>query len=320
MSAGPMQPAQTHAPLIGAGDAPGGAPPTVGGEVVSEFREVGSFKRAFLTFSENRIALASVVVVVVLVLFCFLGPLIYHTDQSTSNVINSNLRPGGSHLLGTDENGFDILGRLMAGGQSALEIGVAVAIVATSIGVLWGAIAGYIGGLLDSVMMRVVDTLLAVPTIVVFIFLASVVKPTIPLLILVLALLSWLTPARLVRGETLSLRTREYVEASRVLGGGRMRAVVRHIIPNTIGTIIVNATFQVADAILALAVLSFLGFGPPPPTATWGEMLSNGTTYLFDGYWWEVYPAGVMIVITVLCFNFIGDGLRDSFEVRLQRR
>jgi peptide/nickel transport system permease protein len=136
----------------------------------------------------------------------------------------------------------------------------------------------------------------------------------------VLAALSWLGPARLVRGETLSLRTREYVQAVRLMAGSSLRIILRHIAPNAIGTIIVNATFQVADAILALATLSFLGFGLPPPAATWGGMLSNGTNYLFDGYWWEVYPAGVMIVVTVIAFNFIGDALRDAVEVRLQRR
>src|SRR5208282_5195503 len=124
--------------------------------------------------------------------------------------------------------------------------------------------------------------------------------------------------ARLVRGETLSLRTREFVDAVRSSGGRRSRIVGRHIIPNTLGTIVVNATFQVADAILILATLSFLGFGLPPPAATWGGMLTNGMNYLYDGYWWQIYPAGLIIVITVIAFNLIGDGLRDALEVRLQ--
>ena len=288
-----------------------------GGEVI----DTGSVLRLVgRTFIENRLALAGLVIVVFITLFCFVGPLFYSTDQVTSNILNSNLRPSASHWLGTDNNGFDILGRLMEGGQSSIEVGISVSIIATTLGVLWGALAGFFGGIVDAVMMRIVDVFLAIPVVFLFIFLASVMRPTLWLLILVLGFLSWLAPARLVRGETLSLRTREYVEASRVMGGGSWRAVLRHIVPNTIGTIIVNATFQVADAILVLAMLSFLGFGLPPPTATWGGMLSNGTQYIFDGYWWLFYPAGLLIVLTVLAFNFIGDGLRDSLEVRLQKR
>lgn len=288
-----------------------------GGEVYSSG---GVLRLLWHTFRENRLALVGVISVVVIALFCFVGPLFYVTDQVHSNLLNVNMAPGRGHWLGTDDNGFDILGRLMVGGQSSIEVGIAVALIATSLGVIWGSISGFFGGVVDAVMMRVVDVMLALPVVFLFIFLASIYKPTLGMLIIVLGLLSWLSPARLVRGETLSLRTREYVQASKTLGGGSSRSIFRHIIPNAIGTIIVNATFQVADAILVLAMLSFLGFGLAPPAATWGGMLSNGTNYIFDGYWWQVYPAGLMIVVTVLSFNFIGDGLRDSFEVRLQRR
>ncbi len=288
-----------------------------GGEVYSSG---GVLRLLWHTFRENKLALVGVISVVAIALFCFVGPLFYVTDQVHSNLMNVNLAPSRAHLLGTDDNGFDILGRLMVGGQSSIEVGLAVALIATSLGVIWGSISGFFGGIIDAVMMRVVDVMLALPVVFLFIFLASIFKPTLGMLIIVLGLLSWLSPARLVRGETLSLRTREYVQASKTLGGGSTRSIFRHIIPNAIGTIIVNATFQVADAILVLAMLSFLGFGLAPPAATWGGMLSNGTNYIFDGYWWQVYPAGVMIVATVLSFNFIGDGLRDSFEVRLQRR
>jgi len=187
-------------------------------------------------------------------------------------------------------------------------------------GVFYGVIAGYFGGPVDSILMRIVDIVLAVPVVYLFIDLASEFKPTLLLLIVVLSLLSWLGPARLVRGETLSLRVREYVQAVKIMGGRSGRIIFRHLVPNTMGTITVNATFQVADAILTLAVLSYLGFSLPPPAATWGGMLQDGVNFLYDGYWWEVYPAGLMIVITVVAFNFIGDGLRDSLDVRLQRR
>jgi peptide/nickel transport system permease protein len=169
-------------------------------------------------------------------------------------------------------------------------------------------------------MMRVVDIALAIPALFLLIYVSSVLRPTVPLLITVLALLSWLGPARLVRGETLTLRTREFIEAVRAMGGRRPRVVLRHLLPNTAGTIAVSATFQVADAIILLATLSFLGFGLPPPAVTWGSMLSQGTTYLLDGYWWEVYPAGFAIMLTVIAFNLIGDALRDSLDARLRPR
>ena len=172
----------------------------------------------------------------------------------------------------------------------------------------------------DSVMMRIVDIMLAIPTLVLLLVVASIFRPDLLMLIVIISLLSWLVPARLVRGEALTLRTREYVQAVRMMGGGGRRTIIRHIVPNAIGVIVVNATFQVADAILLLAVLSFLGLGLPPPAASWGGILSDGLNYLYDGYWWLIYPAGLAIVITVISFNFIGDALRDSFDVRLRIR
>lgn len=272
------------------------------------------------TFVENKRTLGSVVLLVLIALFCFVGPMIYHTNQVLTNLLDTNSPPSGTNPLGTDNLGYDILGRLMVGGQSSLEVGLTVAILSTSFGALYGALAGWFGGALDEVLMRIVDVVLSLPMILVFVFLATVHSPTLLLLIFVLSLLSWLGPARLVRGEALSLRTREYVQAARGMGERPMRIVVRHILPNAMGTIVVNATFQVADAIIALALLSYLGFGLPPPAASWGAMLSNGTNFLLDGYWWEVYPAGVMILLTVIAFNFIGDALRDALDVRLQQR
>jgi peptide/nickel transport system permease protein len=272
------------------------------------------------TLYENKIALAGVAIVVLITAFCFIGPLLYHTNQTSPNPGILNEAPSARHLLGTDYVGFDVLGRLMVAGQSSIEIALAVAVISTSFGVIWGAISGFWGGITDAVLMRVVDIVLAIPALFIFIYLASVFRPTVILLIIVVSALSWVGPARLIRGETLSLRVREYVDAVRVMGGSSGRVIIRHIVPNTISTIVVNATFQVADAILILATLSFLGFGLPPPAATWGGMLTNGMNYLYDGYWWQIYPAGLIIVITVIAFNLIGDGLRDALEVRLQFR
>jgi peptide/nickel transport system permease protein len=275
-------------------------------------------------FLENKLAIVGVVVIVLMVLFCFLGPVFYSTNQTNAQTAllysTQNAPPSAANPLGTDPTGFDMLGRIMYGGQVSLEVGFAAAGIATAIGVIWGAVSGFLGGWVDALMMRIVDVLLSVPILFLLIVLAVIFRPSLPLLIFVIGFVAWLGPARLVRGETLSLRVREYVQAVRVMGGTRRRIIGRHIIPNTVGTIIVNATFQVADAILLLAALGFVGLGVPLPLTDWGSMLSDGVNYALDGYWWEIYPTGIAIVLVVVAFNFVGDALRDAFEVRLQRR
>jgi peptide/nickel transport system permease protein len=272
-------------------------------------------------FLQNKLAVVGLGVVVFFFLFCFLGPLLYHSNQVLANLRTADLPPGSPGFpLGSDDVGYDELGRLMIGGQSALEIGLAAAAIATVFGSLWGAVAGYLGGWVDAIMMRIVDTFLAIPSLFLVLLLASIITPTEGLLILVIAFSAWLGPARLVRGETLSLRTRDYVQAVKMMGGGNRRSILRHILPNAIGTIVVNATFQIADAILTLAALTFLGFGIPPPHADWGGMLSNGTDFTSNGYWWMIVWPGLCIVLIVVAFNFLGDALRDAFEVRLRKR
>jgi peptide/nickel transport system permease protein len=285
-------------------------------------KQRGLLRRGWEVFAENKLALASLGVIVFIILFCFVGPLIYQTDQVHTNLTEALCPPSAAHPLGCDNVGYDVLGRLMVGGQTSLEVGFAAAIVAVLIGTLYGAFSGFIGGPVDSFLMRVVDAGLSIPYIMVVIILSVVFHPDTLIMIFIIAAFYWLGVARLVRGETLSLRTREYVQAVRVLGGGNSRAVVRHIVPNSIGTIIVQTTFAIADSILILAGLGFLGLGVQPPATDWGDMLSGGLTYLQSGtnYWWLIYPAGIAIILTCIAFNFIGDALRDSFETRLQRR
>ncbi len=261
---------------------------------------------------------AGLLIIALMIGFSFLGPLLYHTDQIHTAILEATLPPGPGHPLGTDEVGYDVLGRLMVGGQTSLEVGIAAALIATTFGMVWGAIAGFTGGLLDAAMMRLVDGLIAIPALFLLVVLGTIVTPSVPILILVVAAISWLVPARLIRAETLSLRTREFVEAVRVMGGGDARIVARHILPNVVGTVVVNATFQVADAILAVAALSYLGLGVPPPAANWGSMLSSGVDFTYAGYWWLIYPAGLAIVITVVAFNLVGDALREALDVRLR--
>ena len=299
------------------------APEPAGGEAQQQLGG-GLTIQLIRVFVENRLAVVGLGIIVFAILFCWLGPVFYHTNQTDAQkaLLQSvqDAPPGAGHPLGTDDTGYDMLGRIMYGGQISLEVGFAAAGIATLLGVIVGAVSGFFGGFVDTILMRFVDILLSVPILYLLIVLAVIFSPSVNILILVIGLTAWLVPARLVRGETLSLRVREYVQAVRVMGGGGGRIVLRHIIPNTIGTIIVNATFQVADAILLLAALGFIGLGVPSPQTDWGTMLSNGVNYAFSGYWWEIYPTGLAIVLVVVAFNFVGDALRDAFEVRLQRR
>lgn len=283
-------------------------------------RSRGLYWRVGSRLARNPVAMTSLGLLAAVALFCFAGPLFYHTDQVHVNLAVKDLSPGGAHPLGTDDVGHDVLGRLMYGGQASLEIGVAAGVIATVIGMLWGAVSGFAGGWLDMVMMRVVDVGIAIPALFLLMVTASIITPSVPVLVVIIGVVSWLVPARLVRAEALSLRSREYVQAMIAMGGGPRRAVARHIIPNVIGTVVVNATFQVADAIMLVAYLSFLGLGVPLPKTDWGGMLAGGLNYAFDGYWWMIVPPGVAIVLVVCAFNFVGDGLRDAFEVRLRDR
>jgi peptide/nickel transport system permease protein len=281
----------------------------------------GMLVRAWEVFAENRLALAGIGFIVFILLFCFVGPHIYVTNQTNTDLSTYLCTPSGSHLLGCDDLGYDELGRLMAGGQTSLEVGLAAAFVSVFVGTLYGAISGFAGGFVDALMMRVVDAGLSLPSLMIIIILSVIFHPTPTTIIFIIAVFYWFGVARLVRGETLTLRNREYVQAVKVIGGRPMRSVLKHIVPNAIGTIIVQATFAVADSILTLSVLGFLTLGVAPPNTDWGSMLSGGLQYIQGGnYWWLIYPPGVLIILTCISFNFIGDALRDAFETRLQRR
>lgn len=284
----------------------------------------GMFRQVVRIFWEHKLAVVSLAFIIAMILFCWVGPYLYHTVQNNQQAVllnPENAPPGTTgHPLGTTKTGFDVLGRLMYGGQTSLEVGLLAAAAATLIGVVYGAVAGFFGRWIDAFMMRIVDVVLSIPALFLLIALVTIFHSSKTLLIFVIAGVSWLIPARLVRGETLSLRTREYVQAVRSMGGRGPRIIGRHIIPNAIGTIVVFATFQVATSILLLAALGFLGFGVPAPGTDWGTMLSTAVSSAGNGWWWEFYPVGVCIVLVVVAFNFIGDALRDALEVRTQRR
>ena len=201
-----------------------------------------------------------------------------------------------------------------------MEIGLFASLIATVIGTLVGAVAGLVGGFLDGLLMRIVDVLLSLPVLFVILIISAHYGASIIKLSLIIGGFSWLVSARLVRGEVLTLRVRDFVLASRTMGASQRRLIYKHLIPNALGVVIVNITFQVADSINFLAILGFLGFGLNYPQVDWGDMLSGGLTYLQDGYWWLVYPVGICLVLVVMAFNFIGDALRDTVDVRMRRR
>ena len=294
------------------------------GPTAPEGGEIGpvqsGFKLAMREFAQNRLAVIGLGILAFFVLFCFVGPLIYHGDTINTSLENTLLPPGAGHPLGTDNVGLDVLGQLMRGGQASIEVGFFAAFIGIFIGTIFGAIAGLIGGLVDSGMMRIVDVFLSVPFLFVVLIVAVRYGASVLSLSLIIGGYTWLVPARLVRGEVLTLRTRDFVSAARAAGSSRGRLITRHLIPNAMSVIIVNVTFNVADAILAVATLGFLGFGLHYPNVDWGDMLSNGIQYLQAGNWWLIYPVGACIVLIVMACNLIGDALRDSLDVRLRRR
>ncbi len=309
----------------------GGTALLVAPELIPEGGEVqvlaSGWRLAVREFVQNKVAVVGFAILVFFVLFCFVGPLVYHTNQTLTQPLNANLAPGGqlptggTAPLGTDPNGFDELGRIMLGGQAALEVGFYAAFIATVIGTLFGAIAGLSPRLIDGIMMRFVDILLSIPFLLIVLVVAqSQGGATVFSLSVLLGVFSWLVPSRLVRGEVLTLRERDFVWAARVMGSGSTRIVYRHLIPNALSVVIVNVTFLIADSILALAYLGFLGFGLQYPAASWGDMLGNADSYIQNGQWWLVYPVGGCLILVVMACNLVGDALRDALDVRLRRR
>jgi peptide/nickel transport system permease protein len=290
------------------------AGPAVGPALPVQQDVASGLRRLVAAARSTPLATTGLAILAATAVFCFIGPALYHTDQVHVFLTQANLSPRAGHPLGTDRDGNDELGRLMVGGQVSLEVGAAAGVLAAILGSLWGAISGYAGGYLDAVMMRVVDAGLAIPTVVVLLVVVTIYRPTEPVLVLVIAATSWLSTARLVRAEALTLRTREFVQAIRVMGGGSLRAVLRHIAPNAFGTIVVNVSFQIANAILTLAILSYLGLGIQSPAVDWGDMIFDAVQSIDLGYWWQVVPPGLAIMLVVAALTMVGDGLRDGLS------
>lgn len=271
-------------------------------------------------FFKHRLAGVAISVLLVLVfsaVFAFLSPY----TPTGQEPVNSFQRSNAIHWFGTDELGRDIFTRILYGGRVSLTVGLLSTFISILLGVIVGALSGYFGGWLDSILMRITDAFLTFPTLFVLILLGAFLreqpipwlKNSVLVVIIIIAILSWMWPARLVRSLFLVLREREFVTATRALGGSNSRIILRHILPNCIGPILVSGTLQMAYAIITESGLSYLGFGVQPPTPTWGSILATAQVHVFRAPWLAFYP-GLMIFVTVMAINYIGDGLRDAFD------
>ncbi|MBL8771600.1 MAG: ABC transporter permease subunit [Phenylobacterium sp.] len=262
----------------------------------------------------NRAAVASMVVLALLVLAAAVGPALTPFTYDQVNKEDVWLPPlTNGHLLGTDALGRDLLARLLTGLRVSLAIGAVATLVSLVIGVAWGATAGYVGGKLDEVMMRAVDVLYSLPFIFFVILLMVTFGSNIVLIFVAIGAVEWLTMSRIVRGQTLTLKHKEFIEAARAAGLGRTAIVARHIVPNLLGPVVVYVTLTIPAVILAESFLSFLGLGVQPPMASLGVLIAGGASDMELAPWLLVFPSLVMIV-TLMCFNFIGDGLRDAID------
>ena len=270
-------------------------------------------RSALRRFGRERSALAGIGIVAIVLLAALFGPLLYPASSIAIDhaLMGSPTAPSIAHPLGTDLLGRDELARAFSGARVSLTVGVTAMLIAISFGTLYGATSGAIGGRVDAVMMRVIDALLAFPSFFLIITVEALTeKFALALIILIIGLLSWMSVARLVRGEVLSLRERDFVEAARALGAGPVRLIFRHLIPNALTPVVVAATLAIGDNILVEAGLSFLGLGVQPPTASWGNMLQDALTPDARNAPWLILAPGLLIVVTLLGFSLLGDGLQ----------
>ncbi|MBI4278340.1 MAG: ABC transporter permease [Armatimonadetes bacterium] len=269
-------------------------------------------------FVHHRLAMAGGTVALILSVVALLSPWISPYAFDRLDLRDRKAAPTLSHPFGTDELGRDALTRVMHAGRVSLVVGYATAVNIALIGTVVGAVAGFHGGVIDSVFMRIVDVLLSVPTIPLYLIMSALVPGGgVGRIVFIFTLFGWTTVARLVRGQILSLKSLDYVESARAMGASEGRIILRHLVPNTMAPIIVAATLTVGNAILGESGLSYLGLGIQPPIPSWGNMLQRAQEYVWNAWWLAVFP-GVFIFITVLAFNFLGDGLRDALDPRLK--
>jgi oligopeptide transport system permease protein len=266
-------------------------------------------------FSRNRAAVVSVMILIVITLACIIGPMLLPNDFETSdwNAINSPPEWTGWHLFGTDQNGRDLLVRCLIGGRISLLVGALATLTSVALGILWGAIAGFIGGRVDNAMMRVVDMMYAIPYLLIAILMVTLLGRDFYLVVLTITVFSWMDMARVVRGQTLAIRSKEYVEAARAIGVSTTGIIWRHVIPNLLGIVAIYTTVTVPGVILTESVLSFLGLGVQEPMTSWGVLIQDGVGSMDVAPWTLLFPS-ILLSATLYCINFVGDGMRDALD------
>ena len=270
--------------------------------------------KASRRFWRNPAAIVGLVLITLLVLIAVLASLI-SPDPIVQNLSNRLLPPSSEHLLGTDQLGRSVWGRVAHGASLSLQVGVIVTLISVSVGVLVGLLAGTFGGIWDNVLMRVTDIFFAFPSLILAMAIAAALGPSLTNTIIAVAIVNWPSYARLVRAQALALREREFVEAARAIGTSRLGIALRHVLPNTLTPVLIQASFDVGQAILTAAGLSFIGFGAQPPTPEWGAMVSETRNFISEAPWASSAPA-IAILLAVLAFNLLGDGLRDALDPR----
>jgi oligopeptide transport system permease protein len=281
-------------------------------------RGTSLWRDAWTRLKRNHLAMFGLTVIGLLVVVSLLTPWIAPYSYTEQNLALGASPPSLQHWLGTDDLGRDLLTRIMYGGRISLLVGVLATTVALTIGVTWGTVAGYFGGRVDAVMMRLVDMLYALPFIIFIILLMVVFGRNILLLFLAIGAVEWLTMARIVRGQVLSVRRQDFIDAAITLGLPRSRIMLRHIVPNVLGPIIVYATLTIPSVMLLEAFLSYLGLGIQPPQSSWGSLISDGVETMEEYPWLLIFP-GLALSITLFSLNFLGDGLRDALDPRVSK-
>jgi oligopeptide transport system permease protein len=276
------------------------------------------WKDVSIRFRKNKLAMFGIVLLIILIFMAIFGPYMTGYDYATNDLMKTNKAPNSDHWFGTDDLGRDVFTRVWEGARISLFIGVIAALIDFTIGVFWGGFSGYKGGRTDELMMRIADILYGVPYLLLVILLMVVLGSSVSTMILAMTITGWINMSRIVRGQVLSLKNQEYVLASRTLGAGLLRIMGRHLIPNTMGPILVTITLTVPSAIFTEAFLSYLGLGLTPPVASWGTMASEGLPAL-KYYPWRLFFPATFISLTIFAFNVIGDGLRDALDPRLRK-
>ncbi|ABD81290.1 ABC transporter permease [Saccharophagus degradans] len=273
---------------------------------------------AFARLKKNKLAMAGLIILVSMIILAIFTPLIVPYSYEAQNLELGATPPSAAHWLGTDTFGRDQLTRILYGSRISLMVGLIATAVALCIGVLWGTIAGFIGGKVDAWMMRFVDVLYALPFAIFIILLTVVFGRSLLLLFLAIGAVEWLTMARIVRGQVMALSKQEFIEASIAMGLNRWQIITRHLIPNTLGPVIVYTTLTIPNVILLESFLSFLGLGIQPPQSSWGSLISSGVETMEEYPWLLIYPA-LTLSLTLFALNFLGDGLRDAFDPRASK-